>query len=509
MPRLIGTTLLLVVTASHAWAGQQLPDGVRAQLRQYADTRDRGDLLDTVETGPLTQFILVESQRARVDVGGLRQDLQNSSLSPRTGGTSILARPGITDLVSAALESGAVARKSDDKSVTFSVNALPLQQLLSLEAPKGCGAEDAVCLSGSGRWVRGLSGSLSVSPSTASTPIVTGASVPELEGFRIGGRTLQSVAFRYELFVRERQATKVQDGLAAAAMSLQARAATLSVPLAAFVTALDAALQPGWQAETLRLLEERAHSFEDLEALLLRRYLVAYDSMRVDPELQRLLSQLAPEVAAYRSAQSQLLAEKLYRKAATLDYVYERPADQPPLHQTRLVFATPLGRKTGALTRNLTAADTAPTGMLTLNAGVSIFDGRDLEAGEWQIRDTQLSAGLDWSPRTHSAFRPTYTVAYYFQYMVSNGVLKFTGDAVTPGGAAIPLPKVAKEILNTKGGIHVAQMRASFPVSKGVSFPVAVSYSNRSELIVGRSFWQGHFGVSYDFSQLRKAATGR
>ena len=62
----------------------------------------------------------------------------------------------------------------------------------------------------------------------------------------------------------------------------------------------------------------------------------------------------------------------------------------------------------------------------------------------------------------------------------------------------------AKELLDTKGSIHIWQIRASFPVSEGVSFPLAFSYSNRSELIKGRSFWQGHFGVSYDFSQLAK-----
>ena len=513
MARLLCLLLLFGPGVAAATAGQ-LSDGTLAQLRVYAEKRDRGDLLDLTGTAPLSSYILermLESQRNRVEVGELRQDLQQGSLSPRTGGTSVLARPGISDLVSAALESGAIGRKSDDKSATFSVNALPLRQLLSLEVPKGCGAADAGCLSGSGRWLRGLSGSISLNPSTAATPIATGDSVPEVEGFRIGGRTLQAVAVRYELFVRERDAPTLRAALETAAKALQSRAESFLKTQAAFETALDTAIKASkWQDVTIQMLEERSYSLEELEDILVRRYEVVYEMMRGNAELQGLWAATASETLAYRSAQNALLAEKLYRKAATLDYVHERPADQPPLHQLRVVFATPLGSKSSARATSVAAAATAPTGMLTLNAGVSIFDGTsDQDATGSQVRDTQVSVGVDWSPRTRTTFRPTYTAAYYFQYMVSNGVLKFTGDAVTPGGAAIPLPKAAKELLNTKGAIHVLQARASFPVGKGVSFPVALSYANRSELIVGRAFWQGHFGVSYDFGQLQKALTNR
>jgi hypothetical protein len=141
--------------------------------------------------------------------------------------------------------------------------------------------------------------------------------------------------------------------------------------------------------------------------------------------------------------------------------------------------------------------------MLTGNAGVSWFKPATAETPVWRLRDAQFSVGADWSPAAWGALRPTYTVAYYFQYMIENGVIQFTGDAITPGGSAIPLPKAAKEVLNTKGAIHVVQFRVSLPVGNGVSFPFAASYANRTELITGRPFWQGHVGVSYDFSALK------
>jgi len=315
---------------------------------------------------------------------------------------------------------------------------------------------------------------------------------------------LQAVSMRYEFFVRERDAENQQKALDAAADKLQATATAFLKSQASFETKLGEVLKSsGWTQGTIGLLERGEVSLDRLEAVLLERYQLAYEVMRGSTELQTLRAATLPDTLAYISAQNALLAEKLYRKALTVDYLHERPSDQPTLHQTRLVFSTPLGRKSSAVVAGAAPAQAAPTGMLTVNGGVSWFEPDTTEESRWKVRDGQFSLGLDWSPRAWGKLRPTYTVAYYFQYLVSNGVLKFTGDAVTPGGAAIPLPKSAKELLDTKGPIHITGFRVNFPVGNGVSLPAAVSYSNRSELIKGRAFWQGHFGVSYDFSQLR------
>jgi hypothetical protein len=41
-------------------------------------------------------------------------------------------------------------------------------------------------------------------------------------------------------------------------------------------------------------------------------------------------------------------------------------------------------------------------------------------------------------------------------------------------------------------------------LGKGLSFPLAVSYASRSELIHDpqKKYWQGHIGIHYDFSKL-------
>ena len=500
----------LLTIAPPASAGQ-LPDVVTAQLQLFLKTHDPADLIDVTGTDLVSAYILdrvLESERPdQIDLSEIRQDLQGGSLSMRSGGTSVIARPSLTDLMNAALETGAIGRKTNDKSVTFSVNALPLKQLLSGELPRGCGSLDADCRRGSGRWLRGLSTSVSLSPSTAATAVPeTGENTPAPTGFRIGGRVLQVAAIRYELLVRERDSAALQKALDEASAALQEKASAFLKNQAEFENTLGALLEPEWKQETLALLERNANSLERLTAVLHRRYEAAYEMVRGNAALQAIHASTVRETLAYISTQNALLAEKLYRKALTADYLHERPTDQPPLHNVRMVFSTPLGRKSSAIEAGAVPDQAAPTGMLTINGGMSFFDPATDEESGWRVRDGQFSLGLDWSPRVGGRLRPTYTAAYYFQYMVSNGVLQFTGDAVTPGGAAIELPKAAKELLDTKGPIHVAQVRVRVPVGNGVSFPVALSYSNRSELIKGRSFWQGHFGVTYDFSQLRKLA---
>ena len=176
--------------------GRQLPSNARQQLRLFMQTRDPGDLADVTGTDLVGAYIFERELEALgpapVDIGRLRQDLQLGSFSALSGSTSVLARPGASDILSAALESGAVGRKTDDKSLTFSLNALPLRQLLSGQVPRGCGSVDEDCRRGSGRWLRGLSASASVNTSSPTTdPCRRHRRGNRLAGFLVGSRKLR------------------------------------------------------------------------------------------------------------------------------------------------------------------------------------------------------------------------------------------------------------------------------------------------------------------------------
>lgn len=498
-----------------AWLGatlvqaDSLPSNVRSLLRQYWQTKDRGNLSDLTQTDGVAAYIhdrLVEEQTpGRISLSAFRRDLQLGSFAPTGGSTSVVTRPGVTDLISAAIESGAVGRKTDDKAVTFSFNALPIYQIMSGKLPTGCGSQDEDCRNGPGRWIRGLSGSVSVNTSNATTPIPAGTgSTPSPAAFLLGGQKLAALSARYELFVRERDPRALQSAVDAAAKELSSKVATFMEQQAQFEERLGKMLSEArWTEDTQRALQN-ATSLEAAQDILLSRYRLAYDLVAASQDAQKIRASVFKEKLNYIGEQNKLLAEKLYRKAFTLDYVHQRPSDQPWLHQLRLVFSSPLNPKP-ADNRIAQARSVAiPTVSLTFNGGVTFYHTIREGAKPGKVRDAQGSMAIDWSPAAWGALRPTYTLAYYFQYMIENGVLQFNQEAVTPGGAAIPLPKPAVELLNTRGPIHVAQFRLSIPIgASGVSFPAAVSYSNRTELITGRPFWQGHIGVSYDFSHLK------
>jgi hypothetical protein len=481
-------------------AADQLPKRAKLHLDEFAKSKDRAELLNAVGTDVFTDYLAdraLDEHPDRVELGERRGDLQLGALTGRTGSTSIVARPGISEFLSAALESGAVARKTDDTSFTLNVNALMLSQVLRGQIPRGCGSLDDACRQGPGRWLRGLSGSATFAVGNSGA-VVTGANADEAAAI-VDDNQLTALSIRYELLVRERNVAKVQAALEEARTALQTAAAAFLPKQAALETRIQQTMDAGWKDETLKLLDAET-SPAGREAVLLRRYQTLRATVEASAEITQLRAAAFKEYRVYLVAQNKLLAEKLYRKALTVDYLHERPTGQPALEQVRVVFSTPLGRKLedGFEVR-------APKGAFTMNAGVSFFNPQVTPGDGWKVRDSQFSAALDWTPNQTGTVRATFTAAYYFQYMVANGVLKFDKTAITPGGAAIPLPKTATELLNTKGDIHVGQFRVSIPAAQGVRFPLAVTYSSRTELVkADKGFWQGHAGVSYDLGALKQ-----
>lgn len=509
--RRIVIALAVVVLTSISALADSLPDEVVRLVNEYWRTKDPSLLTDLTGSANVSKYLFSRGTE-QLNLRDLRHDLQASSLSTSSGSTSIVARTAATDFISAAIESGAVTRKTDEKSATFGFNALPIYQLMSRRMPTGCGTINESCRSGVGLYIRGLSGSVTIDTTSTTTPIPANlASLLGVSGaaFLSTGKNLRALSARYEFFVRERDSEKERKALETAAEALRPNATAFLPKLNDLLMALDSKLgiraASGWQKETLDELNT-AESVSRFREILLTRYRVAYQIVAGSPEMQALQAAANGPRLDYIKKQNELLAALLYRKAFTLDYVHQRPSEQPWLHEFRVVVATPLGRKD--MQKLATDRDSAvPDVMLTLNGGVSLYNHIPAPTATTtfgRVKSAQTSLALDWSPSAWGTVRPTYTVAYYFQYMVENGVLEFNQEALTPGGSAIPIKLPAAEVLNTKGPIHVGQIRLSIPIgSSGISFPAAVSYSSRAELITGRSFWQGHLGVTYDLSRLK------
>ncbi len=156
---------LVVLAALWLSAGSasadQLPDSARNQLRLFfLQTKDLNDLRDAAQTDLVSTYIFErivrEMQPERIGIDTLRRDLHLESFGSQGGGTSIVARPSVSDLLTAAMELGSAVRKIEDSAVTLTPNALAVRQVLSGQRPRG-GTLDEACRRGSGRWLRGLS----------------------------------------------------------------------------------------------------------------------------------------------------------------------------------------------------------------------------------------------------------------------------------------------------------------------------------------------------------------
>lgn len=270
--RLLLCLALVGALPSVTATADQLPRRAVLHLNEFETSKDPDELRNVVVTDIFTDYLIdraLDEHPDRVELGEIRGDLQLGALTSRAGTTSIVARPGITEFLSAALESGAVTRKADDTSFTLNVNALLLNQVLRGEIPRGCGSLDDACRQGVGRWLRGLSGSATFAVGNSSA-VTSGTTTSEAAAI-VDDNQLKALSLRYELMVRERNVATIQKALGEARTALQAAATAFLKGQSALETRIEGLMEAGWRAETLKLLEAESTA-AGRQAVLLRQY---------------------------------------------------------------------------------------------------------------------------------------------------------------------------------------------------------------------------------------------
>jgi hypothetical protein len=158
----------------------------------------------------------------------------------------------------------------------------------------------------------------------------------------------------------------------------------------------------------------------------------------------------------------------------------------------------------------------APRFTLTANAGASIFSTTPPSSvpGTTLLRSVQAGAEFDYVvPTSHlpgflgKMGDSTAALAYYYQDQTSPSILNVTPGSPLPGITLVGLPSAASQIFTEAGHLNVAQFKYGFGTGKNVKFPIAVTYSSRTELIAHPT-WGAQFGVSYDFSSLFGGGSG-
>lgn len=145
---------------------------------------------------------------------------------------------------------------------------------------------------------------------------------------------------------------------------------------------------------------------------------------------------------------------------------------------------------------------------LTGNFTASLYAKVPTGATYGRFRDVQASAEFD-KPfgGTIAEPRGIFSLAGYGQYQYDPTVLNITQGNLVPG-TNISLPSNAQVLLGTKGWICVAQGKIVFNLSKGLSIPVALKWSNKTDLLKGSDV-SGQLGLSYDLSALSKLVSSK
>lgn len=199
----------------------------------------------------------------------------------------------------------------------------------------------------------------------------------------------------------------------------------------------------------------------------------------------------------------------------SFEYDYNTPQNQPTNSTIKLVGSLNFLEKKAqeAAKENAKGFDSdtsVPMAPLTLtyNGGFSLYNYVPASTipGASLLRDVQVGTELDysisssnWPSILKKIGDSTVSATYYFQYQTSPSILNVTPGSPLNGITITGLPSTATQVFAKKGDIHVAQLKWGFGKGKNVKFPIAVTYSNRTELITHPA-WGLQFGVSYDLS---------
>jgi hypothetical protein len=121
------------------------------------------------------------------------------------------------------------------------------------------------------------------------------------------------------------------------------------------------------------------------------------------------------------------------------------------------------------------------------------------------LRDIQAGAELDYLLALSQSTNPvaklfgnlTLGGAFLYQDQTSPSILKGIPSNITFTG----LPSNTTSVYAVRGPIQLGQVRFGFGTGSKVSFPIAATFSNRTELVTKPTFGL-HFGISYNFTSL-------
>jgi hypothetical protein len=522
----IGTCRSLVLEYHQQNLRQQITGGKTPETAVYGPLDNvLGDLPSVTSALQSRATVMVLSSDLKTQFeplaqAALQQILTGAAITqigaqPTAGGaTNLVTKPTTTDLISVASESGAFTDTSNGSSMTIQANPLGLAKVLSntpLYKRVSSTAAD---------WVQPLNFSVVLNvaqASTSATPTSGSAntSTPPISSVLIpsNNASFSSFTASYNVYRRYNPQSKVfetkwREALDANKANLTSLHQAIARDVNALVAKLAAAGPPA------QILAARATFHKDaavaetqgtdgFEALIVA-YMPYWEAnlQEIVPDKQSAaaLLNLSNDLEAYHRAAYAVLNEAR-GTLATISYVYTDNGQKPATHD--ITGSLSYVFKGNAKKVEDTGRGSFASGLqITANVTTSIYAHLPADATYGRLRDFQASAEIDKRlGGTTDAPRAVLSAAGYGQYQFDPTVLNITSGNLAPG-TGIVLPSSAQVLLGTSGWLGVVQGKLAINLTKELSIPVAVKWSNKTDLLQANDV-RGQFGLSYDLSPLK------
>lgn len=507
------------------------PDAIKTKVNDAkADsahlTADLGDI-DTVVGGyfakldlsnpkSVVKFITVTGTRVALDqalaaaspdalngAGQQRLDRQTGANATASGTTTLVSKVGSSELLSLALDTGAMTQSVNGTTSTLSTNADQVFRLVTGSNPD-CTVQVGPCKSRGWfeTWVlnpTNVSATLNLaqqgSTTTPTTGQASGTSATAVGSASIptGVGKLSGITARYEARNPfDPRSEKFKEAWKGEVKKLAPTVKVIGDDTDAVRVVLNN-LKNAENDQRLLVLAEAAladstgskltEAFDD--------YFSNFEAEAMkNPALGTAISKVMQDRALYRTAWFKALDDAV-GNMFTFEYDYGRSINQPETHDFKIIYAR----------------DFKAMGMLTFNGALSIYGTLPVGAKYGQVHYGQISTEYDRTlTGTDKSFQTQLSLAGYWQYQPHPSVLNIPAGTVAPG-TTIPLPNGTQEFVGTAGSLWITQAKLTLKSSGNLSVPVGVSWSNKTDLLEGTKVG-GQVGISYNFSSLKGLFTG-
>lgn len=419
-----------------------------------------------------------------------RNDVQTGSSPGSSGTTSVVSKGVAAQILSVATENGALSRTDSTTVSTFRGNPTGIARLIKGdEAFPYCAIYDFSCESGLARILDSSSAyvSFNTTPNNANTG--TPPTTPSDNSRVLSANTKQVAAWgaRYDFHVRKKPSEIAKDYGKQFNDTVRSAGVGYAEAVQALLNKIPTPQLEVWQAKYVALLtsDQTADKGEFTKALAQAVSDLADLAKKADPQFKTASDLVVTRMSSYFVSRDKLLDDYVNKVTYSASYDDTRPANEPSQSSAKFILSARV-----------------PTfAQVTANGTVEWYD-QVMKSNVSRFRDAQFAIECDHTfGKTDAAVSPDLSAGYYFQYMVDNALLTLPSTALAPG-TTIPLPGSASQLLNTKGAIHLGQVKLTLKVkNSGISIPLALTFSNRTDLIKASEV-RGNFGITFNLDNL-------